>query len=82
MKGVIDLLGGPQGQKRPADVISRAVMVARIAAGEIEEDGKPSKLTTRASGGLARSESLRPERRSEIARTAANARWAVKEGVR
>jgi hypothetical protein len=29
---------GPQGQKRPADVIGTAIMVARIATGEIEEE--------------------------------------------
>lgn len=28
---------GPQGQKRPADVIGNAVHIAKIAAGEIEE---------------------------------------------
>jgi hypothetical protein len=28
---------GPRGQKRPADVIARAVMVARIATGEEQE---------------------------------------------
>ena len=28
---------GPQGQTRAADVIARAVMVARIATGEVEE---------------------------------------------
>jgi hypothetical protein len=28
---------GPQGQKRPADVIGAAIMVAKIATGEIEE---------------------------------------------
>lgn len=32
---------GPQGQKKPADVIGNAVMIARIATGEIE-DLKPS----------------------------------------
>jgi hypothetical protein len=35
---------GPRGEKRPADVNARAVMIARIATGEIddapEEDGK------------------------------------------
>ncbi len=33
---------GPKGEKRPADVIGTAVMVAKIATGEIEEetDGK------------------------------------------
>jgi hypothetical protein len=27
----------PQGQKRPADVVGAAIMVAKIATGEIEE---------------------------------------------
>ena len=35
---------GPKGEKRPADVIGAAVMVAKIATGEIaeapEDDGK------------------------------------------
>ena len=30
---------GPQGQKRPADVIGNAVRVMRIATGEEEEEG-------------------------------------------
>ena len=29
---------GPNGEKRPDDPISRAVMIAKIATGEIEED--------------------------------------------
>jgi hypothetical protein len=32
---------GPRGEKRPADVIGAAVMVGRIATGEIEEAPKP-----------------------------------------
>jgi hypothetical protein len=32
---------GPKGEKRPADVIGAAVMVGRIATGEIEEGGPP-----------------------------------------
>jgi hypothetical protein len=28
---------GPRGEKRPADVIGAAIMVARIATGEIED---------------------------------------------
>ena len=28
---------GPRGEKRPADVIGAAVMVARIATGEVTE---------------------------------------------
>jgi hypothetical protein len=35
---------GPKGEKRPADAIANAVMIAKIATGEIEdiatEDGK------------------------------------------
>ena len=29
---------GPKGEKRPADVISNAIKVAKIATGEIEDD--------------------------------------------
>ena len=36
--------GGPKGEKRPADAIGNAVMIAKIATGEIEDittdDGK------------------------------------------
>jgi hypothetical protein len=35
---------GPKGEKRPADVIGNAIMIVKIATGEIEditiEDGK------------------------------------------
>ena len=69
---------GPQGQKRPADAIARAVMVARIATGELE-DGAETKKKPRAEGrkasGMARANSLTPEQRKEIARLAADARW-------
>lgn len=34
---------GPQGQKRPGDVIGAAIKVAKIATGEITEDKKPRK---------------------------------------
>ncbi len=68
---------GPNGQKRPADVIGAAVMVARIATGEIEE--KPAKKTgkTRSgkAGSAARAKKLTPEERSAIAKKAAAARW-------
>jgi hypothetical protein len=73
---------GPQGQKRPADAVANAVMVARIATGEINEvAGMPLK-ESRASGGLVRSQRLSPTRRSEIAKLAASARWKEKEGVK
>ena len=68
---------GPQGQKRPADVIGCAVHVARIATGEIEDTKlkQPAKRRSGLAGGRARAASLEPERRSEIASVAAKARW-------
>ena len=71
---------GPQGQHRPADVIGCAVKVARIATGEIEDGILPAPKEAGivgASGGQARSKKLTPKRRSEIARQAAQARWAA-----
>lgn len=72
---------GPKGQKRPADVIGAAVMVARIATGEIDEpaepnDGKdPAAKALGQKGGIARAQKLTPEKRSQIARKAAAERW-------
>ena len=70
---------GPQGQKRPADVVGCAVHVARIATGEIEDTKEPLKMPNRAKGGrkggTARATALPAERRTEIARAAAAARW-------
>lgn len=69
---------GPQGQKRPGDVIGAAVMVARIATGEVESDVDETKAHHREGGkkgGAARAATLTPEERSEIARKAAAARW-------
>jgi hypothetical protein len=34
---------GPQGQKRPGDVIGAAIMVAKIATGEVDDDGAAPK---------------------------------------
>jgi hypothetical protein len=70
---------GPQGQKRPADAIARAIMVAKIATGEVEETtADPSKAHHSAGGkkgGAARAAALTPEQRSEIAKKAAAKRW-------
>lgn len=73
---------GPQGQKRPADVIGAAIRVARIATGEeSEETGKPispaAELGRRGGlkGGHARAARLTPEERSAAARKAVEARW-------
>ena len=69
---------GPKGEKRPADAIARAVMVAKIATGEVEDERE--ELTSAAAqlgrkGGKARAAAMSPERRSEIARKAAAKRW-------
>ena len=74
---------GPQGQKRPADVIGNAVRVMEIATGEREEefgdDGKdPAAKALGAKGGKARASKLTSEQRSAIARKAAAARWSKK----
>ncbi len=67
---------GPDGQKRPADVVGCAVAVARIATGETEETTQqPAKRKAGQAGGRARASTLTSERRSEIAHKAANARW-------
>jgi len=75
---------GPKGEKRPADAVARAVKIAKIATGEIEED-KPeeeSKSKDEAAvsmgkrGGKARASKLTPEQRAEIARKAAQKRWS------
>jgi len=72
---------GPQGEKRPADVVGNAVHVMRVLTGEIEEtipdDGKdPAAKALGKKGGAARANSLTPERKAEIAEKAAKKRWA------
>ena len=72
---------GSQGEKRPADVNARAVMVAKIATGEIENvtagDGKnAAAVALGRMGGKARAESMSKKRRKEIAKKAAQSRWA------
>jgi hypothetical protein len=72
---------GPKGQKRKADVIGNAVLIARIATGEVEDDvpddgkDKAAQALGR-KGGKKRAETMTPQRRSEIARKAAAKRWA------
>ncbi len=72
---------GPKGEKRPADAIGLAVMIGKIATGEIvdetPDDGKdPAAKAMGAKGGKARAAKLTPEQRSEIARKAAQKRWS------
>ena len=56
---------GPKGEKRPADVNARAVMIAKIATGEIEDkvtdDGKnAAAVALGRMGGKARAKSMMP----------------------
>jgi hypothetical protein len=70
---------GPKGEKRPGDVIGAAILVGKIATGEMADIGlEPGKAYARKGGlkgGKMRAEKLSPERRSEIARQAAERRW-------
>ncbi len=68
---------GPRGERRPADVIGAAIMVAKIATGEIVETPakKSGRVRSGHTGAKARAKALPKERRAEIARIAALARW-------
>lgn len=71
----------PKGHKRPADVVSNAVHVMKIATGEIDESGTTEDGKSKAAvemgrkGGAARALKLSSKKRREIAKTAARARW-------
>jgi hypothetical protein len=68
---------GPRGERRHADTVQNAMLIGRIATGDVEDS--PSKAPGRAkggkAGGKARSKALSPEERSEIAKKAAAKRW-------
>ena len=71
---------GAKGEKRPSDVIGAAVMVGKIATGEIKdlttEDGKNAAAVALGRlGGKARAAGMSAKRRKEIARKAAAKRW-------
>ena len=66
---------GPNGEKRPGDVVGCAVTVAKIATGEMEED-IPKHRNGKINGGKARAESMTTQERSDLARQAAEVRWA------
>lgn len=69
---------GPRGEKRPADAIGLAVMIGKIATGEIEDDRddvKSAAAKIGSLGGKKRAENMTPERRKEIAKAAAAKRW-------
>ena len=68
---------GPQGQKRPADAVGAAILVAKIATGEVEDERELASAAAELGrkGGKKRAENMTPERRKEIARKAAEKRW-------
>jgi hypothetical protein len=69
---------GPRGEKRPADAIGLAVMIGKIATGEINDAADTTKTAAAklgSLGGKKRAENMTPERRTEIAKIAADKRW-------
>ncbi len=72
---------GPRGEKRPADAIGRAVMIAKIATGEIADERELSSAAAEMGrkGGKKRAENMTPERRKEIAKKAAATRWGARQ---
>ena len=71
---------GPNGENRPADAVGLAVLIGKIATGEVEDiapdDGKDKAAQAMGKkGGAARAASMTPKRRAEIATAAATARW-------
>jgi hypothetical protein len=71
---------GPKGEKRPADANQRAVMVGRIATGEIadvttDEGKNAAAVALGRMGGKARAAGMSARKRKEIAKKAARSRW-------
>lgn len=73
---------GPRGEKRPADVVGAAVLVGKIAIGEVKDNPTPDDKAHHSRGGkmggAARAAKLTSEERSKIAKNAAAVRWAAK----
>jgi hypothetical protein len=71
---------GPNGKKRPADVVGLAILVGKNATGDVDDVqadyGKDSAAKALGKkGGAACAASMTPERRVEIAKKAAASRW-------
>ena len=76
---------GPRGEKRPGDVIGAAIMAAKIATGEIEEESAPKESAAAElgrKGGKARAAKLSSQKRHEIAEKAAASRWKSRQRTR
>jgi hypothetical protein len=72
---------GPKGERRPADVNARAVLIAKIATGEVEDattdEGKnAAAVALGRMGGKARAKALSASKRKKIAKKAAATRWS------
>jgi hypothetical protein len=72
---------GPRGEKRHADTVQNAMLIGRIATGDVED--APSAAPNRAKGGKiggkARAKALSPTERTDIARKASESRWGNKK---
>lgn len=67
---------GPNGEKRPANVVANAVHVMRLATGEAEETFVNARQSAGGrKGGKARAKTLDAAERSRIAKKGAKARW-------
>ena len=83
---------GLRGERRPDDPAAAAVMVVRLATGEISEDDLGDSVRDKdpvavargrlggLHGGAARAARLSPEERVSIAKRAADARWKANKG--
>ena len=77
---------GPQGQWRPADPVAAGVYLGKLVTGELTETTTPPASTQsprearqRAKkANAARNAKLSPERRREIAKAGAEARWGAR----
>jgi hypothetical protein len=66
---------GPNGERRPADAVSCAVMVGRIATGDQEDEMPTGRRVSGLAGAAARVAKTTATERREVARRAAEARW-------
>jgi hypothetical protein len=82
---------GPRGERRPEDPAQAAVMVVRIATGEVAEEldaaatkKDPVAVALGRQGGLrggdARAKALSPEEKRRIAKKVADVRWGREKG--
>jgi hypothetical protein len=75
--GCIRMPSGPKGEKRPVGAVGNAIVIAKIATGEIEdittEDGKNAAAVALGRlGGKARAAGMTAKKRSEIAKKRPN----------